>query len=69
MARATQTLIRIATQTQVADELMTQLGNTIMDGLAGQARKMADDLIKAAGGMDEFISSITGFVNAFATEA
>src|SRR5690606_23854196 len=58
-----ETLIRVATQVQVADELMGQLGNTLLNGLGGQAlAQMADDLIRAAGGLSEFIESISGFV-------
>lgn len=64
-----ETLIRISTQVQVAEEAMSQLGMSLLDGLAGlDLAQLSDDLISAAGGMEQFITGFTGFVDKFATE-
>ncbi|WP_339617196.1 phage tail tape measure protein [uncultured Gilvimarinus sp.] len=64
-----ETLVRVATQVQVADSYMGQLGSTLLDGLSGQAlAQMSDALVSAAGGVENFMSVMGNFVDAFATD-
>lgn len=64
-----ETLIRIATQVQVATEASKQLGFAIESGLSPyQIAQFADALIEAGGGIEQFISKMQAFVGAFATD-
>lgn len=64
-----ETLVRIATQVQVTQEAVGQLGLSILDGLAPeQLARVSDELITLSGGMEKFITGFTGFVDKFATD-
>lgn len=64
-----ETLARIATQVQVADEAAYRLGFNAEHRTAEQFAHLSDELIKASGGIESFISGMSGFVETFAPEA
>ena len=61
-----ETLIRVATEVQVTQEAMRQLGLVINETDPERFAQISDSLITAVGGIDAFIQGMTGFVNAFA---
>lgn len=64
-----ETLARVANQTMVAQEAVTRLGIRFSD-LAGRELVTASArLMDAAGGVEQFISSMQGFIDNFATDA
>jgi hypothetical protein len=64
-----ETLARVATFTQVTQEAVNRLGVEFQD-LTGRALVEASErLVEAAGGVDQFISSMQGFISNFASEA
>lgn len=64
-----ETLIRVASQVQAAQEAVGQLGLSIFDGLEPEkVAQVADELTNAAGGLEAFVSSLQSFVSKFASE-
>lgn len=63
-----ETLARVATQVQVVDEASYRLGFNAEHKTAEQFAYLSDELIKAAGGIESFISGMSGFVDTFAPE-
>lgn len=63
-----ETLIRVATQVQVAQEAFRQLGMAVDRSDPEKFAQISDALIQAVGGLDDFISQFTAFVSHFATE-
>lgn len=64
-----ETLIRVASQVQAAQEAVGQLGLSIFDGLEPEkVAQVADELTNAAGGLEAFVSSLQSFVSRFASE-
>ncbi|MFG1487650.1 hypothetical protein ABMA58_00200 [Oceanospirillum sp. HFRX-1_2] len=64
-----ETLSRVATQVQVADEAAYRLGFTAENKTAEQFARLSDELIQAAGGIEQFISGMSGFIDRFAPDA
>jgi hypothetical protein len=64
-----ETLARVATQVQVADEAVYRLGFNAEHQTAEQFAHLSDELIKVAGGIESFISGMSDFVATFAPEA
>lgn len=64
-----ETLIRVASQVQAAQEAVGQLGLSIFDGLEPEkVAQVSDELTNAAGGLEAFVSSLQSFVSRFASE-
>lgn len=64
-----ETLVRVANLVQVTDEAVNRLGLQF-DVLSGRDLVAASErLIEASGGIEQFISSMQGFIGNFATEA
>lgn len=64
-----ETLARVANQTLVTEEAVNRLGIQFSD-LAGRELVVASErLMEAAGGVEQFISSMEGFIDNFATDA
>lgn len=62
-----ETLIRVATEVQVMQEAVRQLGLSLDDSLGPEAMaQVSDALITAVGGVDQFISQMQSFVSNFA---
>ncbi len=64
-----ETLIRIATEVQVVQEGMRQLGLAIDEADPERFAQISDALITAVGGIDAFISGMQSFVANFASDA
>lgn len=64
-----ETLARVATQVQVTEEAVFRLGFAAERTSAEQFARLSDNLIKAAGGIEQFISGMSSFVDKFAPEA
>lgn len=64
-----ETLVRIATEVQVTQEAFRQLGLAVDETDPEKFAQIADGLIQAAGGVDNFIEGMNAFVNAFSTPA
>lgn len=63
-----ETLIRVATGVQVTQEALIQLGFALDETDPERFAQISEGLIGLVGGVDEFISGMQTFVNAFATE-
>lgn len=63
-----ETLVRVATEVQVTQEAFKQLGIAVDETDPERFAQIADGLVQAAGGLDNFISGMQSFVNAFAPE-
>lgn len=64
-----ETLARVATQVQVAEEAVTQLGISLGENLTPQQlAQAADELVNLGGGLSTFINNMQSFVQAFATD-
>lgn len=64
-----ETLSRVANQTLVTEEAVNRLGIRFSD-LAGRELVVASErLMEAAGGVEQFISSMEGFIDNFASDA
>jgi hypothetical protein len=64
-----ETLVRIATEVQVAQEAFAQLGLAVDETDPERFAQIADSLIQTAGGLEEFIEGFTNFVDRFAPGA
>jgi len=64
-----ETLVRIATEVQVAQQAFAQLGLAVDETDPERFAQIADGLIQAAGGLDEFIGSMQSFVSNFAPQS
>jgi hypothetical protein len=64
-----ETLVRIATEVQVAQEAFRQLGLVVNVVDPERFAQISDSLIQAAGGLEAFITGMQTFVAAFSTEA
>lgn len=64
-----ETLVRIATEVQVAQIAFEQLGLVVGALDPEQFAQVSDALIEAAGGLDSFISDMQSFVANFSTDA
>lgn len=64
-----ETLIRIATEVQVAHEAFSQLGLAVDEVDPERFAQISDGLIQAAGGLDSFISGMQSFVANFAPDS
>ncbi len=63
-----ETLIRIATEVQVFQESVRQLGYAFTETDPERVAQIADGLIQAAGGIEEFISGMQSFVQNFSSD-
>lgn len=63
-----ETLVRIATEVQVAQEAFRQLGLAVEQTDPETFAQISDALIQAAGGLDAFIAGMQSFVKNFAPE-
>ena len=65
-----ETLVRVATSVQVAEEAIKRLGLNVEQGLGPERMaQVSVGLVEAAGGIESFISQMQGFVSKFAPEA
>lgn len=64
-----ETLVRIATEVQVAQEGFKQLGLSVSQTDPEKFAQISDALIKAAGGIDDFISGMQSFVDNFSSDS
>lgn len=64
-----ETLVRVATSVQVVQEAMRYLGLAIDETDPEKFAQISVALIEAAGGIDEFISGMTAFADAFAPDS
>lgn len=64
-----ETLVRVATSVQVAQEGIYQLGLTVATLDPERMAQMSVALVEAAGGIEEFISGMQSFVQNFAPES
>jgi tail length tape measure protein len=63
-----ETLVRVATEVQVAQEAFKQLGLAVDEADPEKFAQISDALIQAAGGLDSFISGMQSFVSNFASD-
>lgn len=63
-----ETLVRVATDVQVMQEAVRQLGLTLDVTDPEKVAKISVDLIEMVGGVEKFISGMQSFVDKFATE-
>lgn len=63
-----ETLVRIATEVQVTQEAIAQLGLAVNETDPERFAQIADGLVQAAGGLEDFISGFQSFVSNFATD-
>lgn len=63
-----ETLVRVATSVQVFDEAVSQLGLAFDLTDPEQIAQVAVSLVELTGGVEEFITLFTGFVDKFASE-
>ena len=64
-----ETLARVATNVQVTEEAVKQLGFEFASLSGEQLAEASTRLIELSGGVEQFISSMSGFISNFATEA
>lgn len=64
-----ETLARVANQTLVTEEAVTRLGIQFTDLSGRQLVVASERLMEAAGGVEQFISSMEGFIDNFASDA
>jgi len=64
-----ETLARVANQTMVAQEAVNRLGIQFSDLTGEDLVKASERLMEAAGGVEEFIGSMEGFIDTFASDA
>lgn len=64
-----ETLVRIATEVQVAQEAFRQLGLVVNETDPERFAQISDSLIQAAGGLESFITGMQTFVASFSTDA
>lgn len=65
-----ETLVRVATSVQVAEEAVHRLGLNISDNLGPERMaQVSVGLVEAAGGIESFISDMENFMSTFAPEA
>jgi hypothetical protein len=64
-----ETLVRVATEVQVTQQAMKQLGLVINETDPEKFAQIADGLIKMAGGVDAFIEGMNSFTANFAPES
>lgn len=64
-----ETLVRVATGVQVTREALDRLGFSLDAVGPEQFAQISESLIEMVGGIEEFISGMSGFVEAFAPEA
>jgi hypothetical protein len=63
-----ETLVRVATEVQVTQQAMKQLGLVIATTDPEKFAQIADALATAVGGIDQFISQMNSFTNHFASD-
>jgi hypothetical protein len=63
-----ETLIRVATEVQVAQEAFKQLGLSVDESDPERFAQISDALVQATGGLDAFIGGMQSFVSNFAGE-
>lgn len=63
-----ETLVRVATEVQVTQQAFKQLGLTVEETDPERFADIADGLVQAAGGIDNFIQGMQAFTDAFAPE-
>lgn len=63
-----ETLVRVATEVQVAHEAFRRLGIAVDETDPEKFAQTSDSLIEAAGGLDAFVSGLQSFVEHFAPE-
>lgn len=63
-----ETLVRVATEVQVAQEAFRQFGMSVNGLDPEQFAHMADSLIQASGGLDAFMTNFQKFVASFASD-
>lgn len=64
-----ETLVRVATGVQVTREALDRLGFSLDAVGPEQFAQISESLIEMVGGIEEFISGMSGFIEAFAPEA
>lgn len=64
-----ETLVRVATGVQVTREALDRLGFSLDAVGPEQFAQISEGLIELVGGIEEFISGMSGFIDAFAPEA
>jgi tape measure domain-containing protein len=64
-----ETLVRVATGVQVTREALDRLGFSLDAVGPEQFAQISESLIEMVGGIEEFISGMSGFIDAFAPEA
>lgn len=64
-----ETLVRVATGVQVTREALDRLGFSLESTGVEQFAQISESLIELSGGLEEFISGMASFVDAFAPEA
>lgn len=64
-----ETLVRVATEVQVFQQAIRYLGLSVNETDPEKFAQIADGLVQAAGGIDNFITQMTSFANNFAPEA
>lgn len=64
-----ETLVRVATEVQVTQQAMKQLGFAVDTTDPEKFAQIADGLIQMAGGVDAFISQMNAFTNDFAPDS
>lgn len=64
-----ETLVRVATEVQITQEAFKQLGMVVNETDPERFAQIADGLVTAAGGIDDFISGLQQFVSSFASDA
>lgn len=64
-----ETLARVATQTQVTQQAVDQLGITFSDLSGRDLVEASQRLVELGGGLEQFIGSMQGFIKNFASDA
>jgi hypothetical protein len=64
-----ETLVRVATEVQVAQEAFKQLGIAVSVTDPEKFAQIADGLVEASGGLDSFIQGMQSFVQNFSSDA
>ena len=64
-----ETLARVATETQVVEQAVKQLGFGFASLSGSDLAEASQRLIEIGGGMEQFISSMNGFIDNFASDA
>lgn len=63
-----ETLVRVASEVQVAHEAFSQLGLAVSETNPEKFAQISDALVKATGGLDAFIAGLQSFVDKFAPQ-